>query len=148
MKKRIAVGIGVLALGTTLVFALPHEGHGGPGGRHGRPSFVEMLGDKLNLTDAQKQQITDIEKASQDANAAFLASARQTMEQIHAAREANDTAKLDSLEPIAEANRAQMKQIHEAVKTKIDAVLTAEQRAQLQAIQAEREAHHKDHPRD
>ena len=55
------------------------EGHWG-GHRGG--SFSEMYAQKLNLTDAQKAQIADIEKSSREANKAFFEASKQTREQF------------------------------------------------------------------
>jgi len=143
MKKKTISAVAVLALGATLAFASMHDGkegkHGWGGHRGG--SFSEMYAQKLNLTDAQKAQIADIEKASREANKAFFDAQKQTREQFKAARDANDTTKLDALRPTMESQRAQMKQLRDAQDAKIRAILTLEQRAQFDTLKAEREAH-------
>jgi protein CpxP len=140
-KIAIAVVAVVLALGATFAFA-----HGnGEHGRFGRHDMASRLAEKLNLTDAQKQQVADIKKGTRDENAAFFETARRTREEMRTAREANDTAKLDSLKATADSQRAQMKQIREAEMAKIVAILTPEQRTKFDALKAEREARHKDH---
>jgi len=48
--------------------------------------------------------------------------------------------KLDSLKPTMEAQRAQMKQLRQAVMDKIRNILTADQRAQLDALKAQHES--------
>jgi protein CpxP len=138
MKKTlIAAAVTVLTLGAGLAVAGTTEGgHGHHHGHHG--VFSKKLASKLNLTDAQKAQVKDIKKSSHEQNAAFFQSARQTFKAFHAAKEANDTAKMDALKATMESNRAQMKQIREAEKAKIASVLTAEQNAQWQKLQAER----------
>jgi len=143
MKKKTISAVAVLALGATLAFASMHDGKEGKGAWEGHRggSFSEMYAQKLNLTDAQKAQIADIEKASRDANKAFFEASKQTREQFKAAKDANDTAKLDALRPTMESQRAQMKQIRDAQDAKIRAILTAEQRAQFDTLKAEREAH-------
>jgi len=143
MKKKTISAVAVLALGATLAFASMHdgkEGHGKWGGHRGG-SFSEMYAQKLNLTDAQKAQIADIEKASREGNKAFFDAQKQTREQFKAARDANDTAKLDALRPTMESQRAQMKQLRDAQDAKIRAILTVEQRAQFDTLKAERDAH-------
>jgi Spy/CpxP family protein refolding chaperone len=146
MKKTFLAAAAVLALGSTLAFATPQEDHhrgpGGPGHRGGRMDIVAAMTEKLSLTDAQKQQIAAIDKATHDANAAFFTTQRQTMQDFFAARQANDTAKLDSLKPVLDAQRAQMKTIRDAEMVKINTVLTADQKAKWAQIQAERETKH------
>ena len=151
MKNKLMLAtVAVVTLVAAIAFAMPQEGRGpagGEGGRHGRMGmdFVAMFGDKLNLSDTQKQQIADIQKQTREANAQFFATSRQVMDEAHAAREANDTAKLDSLKPALDAQRAQMKQIREAEMQKISALLTADQRTQLDAIRKEHESHMREH---
>lgn len=136
MKKTL-IAVAALTLGATLAFAGPGEGHGGKHGRHGRHGFAGKFAEKLNLTDAQKQQIKDIRKASFETNKAFFQSARQTRQDMRAAREANDTARLEALKSTMQSQREQMKQIREAEKQQFLSVLTAEQRAQWEAMKAE-----------
>lgn len=139
MKKWIAA-VAVFVFGATLAFA----DHGGEHGRHerGMMSFVAMFGDKLALTDAQKQQIEAIQAKTRQDNAAFFESSRELMEQARAAREANDNAKLESLKPALQANREQMMKIRQAEMTQILPLLTAEQRAQLDKLRSERKHDH------
>lgn len=142
MKKQIAA-VAVLALSATLAFAGPSDGgqrHNGHG-RHGKAGFGAKFAEKLNLTDEQKARVSAIRQATKEQNAAFFESARQHRQELRAAREANDSAKAQSLAGTIEADRAQMKQIRSAEKDQIMALLTAEQRAQMDAMKAQREAH-------
>jgi periplasmic protein CpxP/Spy len=139
MKKILIAAVTVLTLGAGLAVAGTEGGFGyHHHGRHG--VFGEKLAAKLNLTDAQKAQVKDIKKSSHEQNAAFFKSAHQTFKEFKAAKKANDTAKMDALKATMESNRAQMKQIREAEKAKIASVLTPEQNAQWQKLQAERAA--------
>lgn len=140
-NKKWLTAAAVVALSASMAFAAPHEGKfGGHGrGRHHRQMFGKRMAEKLNLTDAQKQQIKDIRKASFEANKPFFDSSRELRQQLHAAKEANDTAKVDSLKPQMESQRAQFKQIREAQMAKILSVLTPDQRAQFEALKAERQ---------
>lgn len=137
MKKTITA-VAVLALGATLAFAGPHGE--GKGGRHGKGGmeFSERFAQKLNLTDAQKAQLSTIQKNFREQNKAFFDQAKATRKQAHAAKEANDTAALEALKPTMEAQRAQMKQLRDAQHQQVLNILTAEQRAQLEAMKAER----------
>jgi Spy/CpxP family protein refolding chaperone len=149
MKTKTISAVAVLALGATLAFAGMHDGKEGKGGwGHGeghRGGFSEMYAQKLNLTDAQKAQIADLDKNFRETNKAFFDGQKQTREQFKAAKDANDTAKLDALRPAMESQRAQMKQLRDAQDAKIKAILTPEQRAQFDTLKAEREARHGDH---
>lgn len=140
-SKKWITAAAVLAFSSTLAFAAPHEGRGGKHGRGGRGGEMgERFAKKLNLTDAQKQQISEVKKSFHEENKAFFETAGDTRRQIREAKEAGDTARLESLKATAQSQRAQMKQLREAQKQRIEAVLTSEQRAQWQAMKAEREA--------
>ena len=130
-----------VTLTASLAFAAPHDGFGRGGkrgGHGGRGEFGERMAAKLNLTDAQKTQIRELNQSFRENNKAFFESAHALRMQFREAKKANDTAKLDSLKPQLDAQRAQMEQLHEAQRAKINAVLTPEQRAQLEAMKAER----------
>lgn len=136
--KKIATAVAVTLVGATLAFAMPHDGGKGFGHQH-----EQQMAQDLNLTDAQKAQIESIRKASHEANKAFFEQSRNTMKEFFAAKQANDTAKMDALEPAMESQRAQMKQIRAAEDAKIAQVLTAEQNAKWQQLKAQRaEKHH------
>jgi Spy/CpxP family protein refolding chaperone len=145
MKKKTISAVAVLALGATLAFAGMHDGKEGKGSWEGhgqghRGGFSEMYSQKLNLTDAQKAQIADLDKNFRETNKALFEASHQTREQFKAAKTANDTAKLDALRPAMESQRAQMKQLRDAQDAKIKTILTPEQRAQFDTLKAEREA--------
>ncbi|MEA2488707.1 MAG: periplasmic protein CpxP/Spy [Acidobacteriota bacterium] len=143
MNKKITAVAAVLALSTTLAFAGTGEGRGeGRHGRHGKGQFGEKFAQKLNLTDAQKQQIKDIRTNSRTQNAQFFATAKQTREDARAARKAGDTARLESLKGALQSQRAQMKEIRKAERQQVLNILNAEQRAQLEAMKAQHQGRH------
>lgn len=129
----------VVTLSASLAFAAPHGGM--KGGRHGRHggAFGQRMAEKLNLTDAQKQQMRDLQKSFRENNKQVFEDAHALRKEFRAAKEAGDTAKLESLKPRMEAQRAQMKQLHDAQQTRILALLTPDQRTQWEALKAERE---------
>jgi periplasmic protein CpxP/Spy len=140
MNKWLAAAA-VMAVSASLAIAMPQEGKEGKGwgGHHGKRGFMsEKLAQKLNLTDAQKQQIRDLGKAFHQDNKAFFESARQTRQEMKAAKEANDTARLNSLKATVESQKAQFKQLRDAQDAKILSVLTPDQQAQFKALKAER----------
>ena len=144
--KKWMTAVALVVFGASLAVAQdqPRERRG-PG--MGPRPFVEMFGTALSLTDPQKEQITGIEKKTREDNVAIFDAVRATMEEFHKAREANDTAKLESLKPVMDSQHAQLKAIHDAVMKQITATLTADQQAKLEKLRAEHEAQGQGHPR-
>lgn len=148
MRKQIMAAVAVLAIGTSLAIAAPqsqNEGeHGWGGGHHrGGHEFGKKFAEKLNLTDAQKQQVKDIKTASHQQNEAFFKSFHQTMKDYWTAKKAGDTAKADSLKAQVDSQRAQMKSIKDAERTKVLTILTPDQRAKFEAMKAQHAQHEK-----
>jgi len=137
MKGKWITALVVVMFTASLAAAVPGGQHG-----HGRG---DRLAEKLNLSDAQQQQWHDIQRSFHQDNKAFLEQARKTRQEIHAAVEANDMAKVQSLEPTLQANRTQMKQLREAQEQKLMSVLNDEQKAQYQQLKADRQSHHRKH---
>lgn len=130
----------VMTFSASLAVAAPHRG-GGEGKRHGRKGgeFSQRFAQKLNLTDAQQQQIRAIQQSFKQRHEAFFESAKETRRQLREAKQANDTARLESLKPALEAQRAQFQQIRQEKQQQILAVLTPEQRAQYESLKAQRQ---------
>jgi periplasmic protein CpxP/Spy len=130
----------VVTLSASLAFAGPHEGFKGGkrGGRQGQ-QFGERMAEKLNLTDAQKDQLKAIHEGFRENNQAAFEGANALRKEFREAKRANDTAKLEALKPQMDAQRTQMKQLREAREAQIAAILTPEQRTQWEALKAERE---------
>ncbi len=103
----------------------------GFGREHRGGGMMHGLG-KLNLTDAQKEQIRTIMQANRPD--------RNSFEEIRALVEAkrNGTITAEQTEKLKSFNEAQ-KQKREEVKTQIFAVLTNEQRAEYEKMKAERQ---------
>ena len=138
MKKMFAA-VAVVALSATMVFAIDNGSGKAWGHGHGK-GMSAHLAQKLNLTDAQKEQWKAIHRSFFEDNKAFIDSVRQTRRDLRAAKQAGDEAKVTELKSVMQSQRAQMKQLHDAQEQKLVAVLTPEQRAQFDAIKAEREA--------
>jgi Spy/CpxP family protein refolding chaperone len=147
MRKQIMTAVAVLAIGTSLAIAAPqnqNEDHGWGGKHHrGGHEFGEKFAARLGLTDAQKQQVKDIKTASHQQNEAFFQSFHQTMKDYFTAKKAGDTAKADSLKATIDSQKAQMKSIKDAERTKVLSILTPAQHAQYDAMKAKHEAHEK-----
>lgn len=139
-SKKWFTAAAVVALSSTLAFAAPHEGgKRGRGGRGGH-EFGARFAEKLNLSEAQKQQIKDAQMAFRNENKAFFEQARDTRRQIREAKEAGDQAKLEQLKATAKSQHERMKQLRDEQHTRILALLTPEQRTQWEALKAQREA--------
>jgi len=146
MKKATKWIAAIGATGLTAALAVAgvtaaSNGHGEHRNGEARQEMQQKLAEKLNLTDAQKQQWDAIRKASREQNADAFAKSKETMEAFRAARDANDQAKMDALKPAMQEQRAQMKQIRDAENAKLMTILNDQQKAQFQAIQAERAQH-------
>ena len=146
MKKATKWIAAIGATGLTAALAVAGvtaaaDGHGEHRNGEARQEMQQKLAEKLNLTDAQKQQWEAIRKASREQNADFFAKSKETMEAFRAARDANDQAKMDALKPTVQAQRAQMKTIRDAENAKLMTILNDQQKAQFQAMQAERAQH-------
>lgn len=137
----------VVALSTSLAIAAPHgpKGEGRHGGKHdgmmmGEGRMGERMAQKLNLTDAQKEQIKTIRESFRNQNKAFFDQAKATREQMREARKAGDTAKADQLKAAMEQNRTQMNHLRQQIHAEIAKILTPEQREEFAKMQEQREA--------
>jgi len=139
-SRKWITGIAVLAVSASLAIAAPQEGKAWGGHRGHRGFMSAKLAQKLNLTDAQKAQIKDLNKQFRQDNKAFFEQFRATRKDVRAAKQANDTAKLDALKPTVESQKAQMKQLRAAQETKVLSVLTADQQAQYNQLKAQWQA--------
>jgi periplasmic protein CpxP/Spy len=138
--------VAVLTLGTSLAVAAPNEG--GFKAKHRRDHrgmHAQKFAEKLNLTEAQKDQIKQIRQNNREQNKAFFETARATRQELRAAKKANDTAKVESLKATLKAQREQFQQIRQTERTQILAILTPEQKAQFEAMKAERGERHGKH---
>jgi Spy/CpxP family protein refolding chaperone len=133
MKKMFAVVIGLLVA----VAAMAQEGRR-------NQTFTERYGAQLNLTDAQKKSIDELDQKFQKDNAAFIETYQKTMAELREARDANDQAKLDALKPKVDEQRAQMTKLRTAHEDNIAKSFTADQKAAWTKIKEEREARMKE----
>lgn len=129
----------VIALMVTATSTLALAQTAGPGlsHRHGHPGGLEMLATKLSLTDAQKQQMKDIRTADRATNKQLYTDFRAKVKQFRALKESND--------PGAAAVKAELKSMktqftaaRQAMHDAQLAVLTADQRAQLETAKQSR----------
>jgi Spy/CpxP family protein refolding chaperone len=134
-----------LAAGLTLTAAVfarqeghhggPHPGGpGGPGGPHGDGHLVEHLTRALNLTDAQKAQVKQIEDS-------LLESTKSLHEQLaktgggdgplDAFKDGFDEASVRSAAQARAAVHVELEVAHARAMSQVYAILTAEQKAKL-----------------
>lgn len=101
---------------------------------------------KLNLTDAQKQQLRQIEKDSRQQIEGVYTP--QQLAQLKAARtqhqQGQHTNRRDVMKSLnlTDSQKAQIKQIRTAQKAKMDSVFTPEQRQQLEQQRAQWQQQH------
>jgi periplasmic protein CpxP/Spy len=140
MKKSIAT-LAVLTLSATLAVAAPQGGKGefhGKGKRGGHGEMAERLAEKLNLTDAQKAQARQLHEQFRAQNEPLFNAFKQTRNDLRAARQANDTARVDALEATLKTQKEQLKAARRAQHERFLSILTADQKAKLEAMKAER----------
>ena len=132
-KKTLAVVVGLLVLA---VAAMAQDRR--------NQTFTERYGAQLNLTDAQKKTIDELDQKFQKDNAAFMETYQKTMADYRGARDANDQAKLDALKPKVDEQRAEMTKLRTAHEDNIAKSFTADQKAAWTKIKEEREARMKE----
>lgn len=106
----------------------------GPGMHHRRGQGADFgrIAAKLNLTDAQKQQLKDIRTASREQNKQLYADFRAKLQEFRALKQANDP-KADDVKAELKAMRPQLEAARKANREAMLNILTPEQRDQLKA---------------
>ena len=95
--------------------------------------------DKLNLTDAQKQQMKDLRAAGREQNKQLNADFRGKLQELRALKQAGDPKAADVKAEI-EAMRPQIEAARKASREAMLNILTPEQRAELKATRQSRES--------
>jgi periplasmic protein CpxP/Spy len=134
----------VIALLVTATSAIGFAQTAGPDSphRHGHRAGFGRIAAKLNLTDAQKQQMKDIRTADQERNKQLYADFRTKLQELRTLKQANDPkaadvkAELKAMQPQIQAAR---KASHEAMLN----ILTPEQRDQLKSARNSRGLGHR-----
>jgi protein CpxP len=151
MKSRfLSIGaallLGVSALSSQAVFAQGMHGHGDPMGfDFGR--MLHFYSDKLDLSSTQQEQL----KAIWAREKPTLKPLMQQMHQYHEAMKtlessgAFDEAKTRALATQSSATMIELQVQHARIKSEMMQVLTADQKTQLQQLEAEHEANMKNH---
>ena len=135
MKKFLITTLAVATL-STAAFADAGDYGRRPQRLH-RADAQRRIAEQLNLTDAQKQQIRDVRKAAFEANKPLLEALRSKRFELRQLREAND-ARAESVRAEVLSMREQLRAARIATREKVRALLTAEQRAKLDAMHQRR----------
>ncbi len=122
MKKFVIA----FAVAATAVAASAHT----PGRAPQRGARFEKFAQKLNLTDAQKQQIRDIRRADRERNQQLYADFRTKSRAFRQAKRSGD-ANADALKAEIQPLREQVQAARRATREQVLGVLTPEQRQQL-----------------
>lgn len=138
----IRTRLSIFAVVVSFVFAMAAVAQ--ERGNQRNQTFTERYGQQLNLTDTQKKQIDDLDKKFAEDNATFLKTYQDTMTEYRDARQANDTAKLETLKPKVDSLRTDMTKLRTAHEDKIAATFNDDQKAQWKKIKEEREARMKE----
>jgi protein CpxP len=160
ITRRIGFGVGAAVVALTVsagVYASaqntnpnphPFMGRGGPGGPGGRGGpmgpdgplgMLRMLGPRLNLTDAQKEQVKNIAESRRDEWKALGDRARTAHEALHGAITADsvDEALIRQRSAEVAAVEADLAVAQARTHAEVFQILTAEQKEQVKAFQAD-----------
>ncbi len=138
----LALAVIALALAVVTVNAQPRRGQGqGPG--HARMKALE----KLNLTQAQKDQITSLRDAFKTANQSSIEEITSLREQMREKMKSGDKEGAKAIREQLKAKREAMKPAREKLHQDVLAILTQEQRDQLAKMKEEMKERRKDHRR-
>jgi protein CpxP len=105
--------------------------------RHGQGAGLHRLGAKLNLTDAQKQQMKEIRSADRESNKQLYADFRAKLQELRTLRQANDPGAAALKDQVA-AMKTQIQAARKATHEATLAVLTADQREELRTARQSR----------
>jgi len=122
----------VIALLVTATSAIGFAQTAGSGTHRGHGAHFARIAAKLNLTDAQKQQLKDIRTADHQRNQQLYADFRAKLQEFRALKQANDP-KADDVKAELKAMRPQIQAARKASREAMLNILTPEQRDQLKA---------------
>jgi periplasmic protein CpxP/Spy len=134
VMKKLLIALTVAATSAIAFAQAPADGapH-----RHGHRGAFHQLSAKLNLTDAQKQQMKDIRSADHASNQQLYADFHAKLHQLRALRQANDPGAAAAKAEV-EAMKPQIAAARKATRQAMLNVLTADQRAQLKEARQSR----------
>jgi len=145
MKRNLMklMTMGTLAAG--MIFAqaqTPAQPANPPAGRHGFTARHRAnLAQKLNLTDAQKQQAKAIFQQTRQSTQALRQQLKDNHQALAAAIKANNTAEMQRLSTVQGTLMGQMAAARSQAKAQVYALLTPDQKAQADQLQMQRHQH-------
>ncbi|MCB0711423.1 MAG: Spy/CpxP family protein refolding chaperone [Ignavibacteriae bacterium] len=134
-RTRMMVGalIAVVALSATAM-AQPGEGRcGGKGGPRGEGPLAA-----LNLTDAQKEQVKALHEQFEQDNSALLEQMKSLHDQAHDQMKSGDKEAAQQTREEMRGLGEQLREAREGLEQQVEALLTAEQKAKLEELKAQR----------
>jgi periplasmic protein CpxP/Spy len=136
--KRTIVAAALMLVSTA--FVAEAGKHGRDGGRHGghhRGAMIAgKLAEKLNLTDAQKEQMKNLREQQKQTIAPLHETMKAKRREYAELKKANDP-RAEALATELKSLREQSRQIHESFRAQFEGVLTAEQKVQLEQMKQE-----------
>jgi Spy/CpxP family protein refolding chaperone len=130
--------LGILVAGAVCIAQGRGNGHGeGRGGDRG--AMMAKAFDKLNLTADQKAKIKSLRDQFQQTNSAALADLKSLRDQMKAARDAKNADQAKSIGQQMRTKMEALKPAREQLRQQILAILTPEQKAQLDQMKADRQ---------
>jgi Spy/CpxP family protein refolding chaperone len=129
----------VIALLVTATSAIGFAQTAGPGTSHHKAHRAGFgrVASKLNLTDAQKQQMKDIRTADRQSNQQLYAGFRAKLQEFRSLKQANDP-RADDVKAELKTMRPQIESARKASREAMLNILTSEQRDQLKAARQSR----------
>jgi Spy/CpxP family protein refolding chaperone len=140
------LGIGAAVLfGVAVLFAQGMRGHGGPDGMFGH--MLNYYADALDLTSAQQDQIKAIWQKEKPALKPLMQQMRQNRTAMDALTESGafDEAKTRALATQNAQTMVELEVEHARMKSEMLAVLTADQKAKYQQLEAKHQARMQQH---
>jgi periplasmic protein CpxP/Spy len=139
--KKVLTAVAIMTLGASLAVAAPQHGKKhGMKNKGGHAQHMNRMAERLDLSEAQKMQMSQLRQTFRAENEPFRAASRQLRADFQAARQAGDTARAEALQSQMQAQRAEMMQRRQAQHAQMMTILTPTQREQLEAMKAERAA--------
>lgn len=142
MKTRSLLSmVSVMVLGLILIGSVANAQ---PPRGEKKHKAAKHMGQKLNLTDQQKQQIKALREQFRNANSATLDEIKALRDQMREALKSKDKEAAKALREQLKAKMEALKPAREQLHQQIGALLTPEQREMVEKMKAERKERRED----